>query len=382
MKPKERSKSNAARGPLCLVAFAVALMGCKFFRGPTTLSEQAKAAHESETTSDSWVGELNTSFTAVDGHEAAASAQGRGVTYSGRSDDGKACITIDKIGYGVTPSTGDQVVAKWTKEVQSYSMVWEMRDSLALPANTGWPAEPAPSTQTVRVVTQKNEKKLKERNSEISNRRYIESYDQHATIEACAPAATPRRSSRYLTLVRYKHGETPALYVWKLDPSSVADVEPEPVAADVVPVPVSDLPPTAGKRQPAGTKMIIDALIADGRFTWVVKIIGITGLEDTLGKDGPYTFFAPTDARLEAGLNKKQLADNFSVKNKSELRALLEGLTVKGIHPVDELLAPDSSLSGLRGFLHFVNKNGRPYLDTAEILPALNARNGIIYPTK
>jgi uncharacterized surface protein with fasciclin (FAS1) repeats len=57
---------------------------------------------------------------------------------------------------------------------------------------------------------------------------------------------------------------------------------------------------TAGATAAGGT--LVDALVADGRFTLLVQALQATGLDSVLEGRGPFTVFAPTDAAFAASL--------------------------------------------------------------------------------
>lgn len=56
----------------------------------------------------------------------------------------------------------------------------------------------------------------------------------------------------------------------------------------------------AGGTAAASDETIVDALVADGRFTSLVEALGATGLDSVLEGAGPFTVFAPTDAAFAA----------------------------------------------------------------------------------
>jgi uncharacterized surface protein with fasciclin (FAS1) repeats len=56
---------------------------------------------------------------------------------------------------------------------------------------------------------------------------------------------------------------------------------------------------TAGTGAASG-ETVVDAMVADGRFTSLVEALEATGLDAVLAGGGPYTVFAPTDAAFAA----------------------------------------------------------------------------------
>lgn len=200
-----------------LAVSAMTVMGCRFFRNPETLSDQARAARESESSKDSWVGQLD-GFSPATGRELASSTQGRGLRYSGR-DNGNMCVTSERDGQ-IYKGDGDRVAAGWLKEFQDSVFLFEMRDSLEIPKKAPWPTKPAARAQTQRFVSKEEVVDTHTR----SDGTHWYTNSEKVVMEVCAPAAVPQRTSRYLTLTRFRGGETPAFYAWKLDPASVDDM--------------------------------------------------------------------------------------------------------------------------------------------------------------
>ncbi len=49
-----------------------------------------------------------------------------------------------------------------------------------------------------------------------------------------------------------------------------------------------------------GSNNIMDELVQDGRFKTLIQTLQISGLDQTLRNDGPFTVFAPTDSAFQA----------------------------------------------------------------------------------
>lgn len=197
-------------------------------------------------------------------------------------------------------------------------------------------------------------------------------------IVLCGKAPVLDATSRYLTFSWLAGGvrDAPLLFLWAIDAPD-AGATPEPTVAD------AGFAPTTGMRQPSSSQTIVDVLAADGRFTWLVKIIAVTGLADTLGETEPYTLFAMTDAKLLRRTSAAELTKTVVAKNHDELRPSLQQFIVHGVHPPAELTGANPELSASRGFLHFKRSGGKLQIDDGEVvLPPLPASNGLIYPVQ
>jgi len=67
----------------------------------------------------------------------------------------------------------------------------------------------------------------------------------------------------------------------------------------------------------------------DDRFTTLVELVGVAGLEESLNADGPYTVFAPTNDAF-AALPEETLARLKSEEGKAELVEILQAHVVEG----------------------------------------------------
>ena len=360
------------------LVIAAVLSACGLFKGSSTLADQAKAAQESEGTEKPWVGALDGNFTAVDGRERASSTEERAVFYTGHSDDGKMCVVVKQDGQIMFAAASDEAYAdkNHLEEVANWRLAFEMRDSLELPAKAPWPPEPKAEDQTVRMV--KHETKREKHTTADGEHWYT--FNRHTEIEICGSSATPRRTSKYLTLTRFKHGETPAFFAWRLDPSSVTDA-PADGAEATAPASAPEASPSATKPAPAGTSTVPIALAADGRFSYYVKMLELTGYDTKLAEPGPFTLFAETDKAVDRTVGRAKVLAFLVPANKKAIELLLRGRTIEGLHPPADLREKDARFSAMYSLVQIDSKGGHLYLEKSEIrFPELNASNGVIYP--
>ncbi|MDP3459499.1 MAG: fasciclin domain-containing protein [Hyphomonas sp.] len=73
----------------------------------------------------------------------------------------------------------------------------------------------------------------------------------------------------------------------------------------------------------------VEIAARDDRFTTLVELVGIAGLEEALSLDGPYTVFAPTNEAF-AALPEATLAHLKSEAGKAELVEILQAHVVEG----------------------------------------------------
>jgi uncharacterized surface protein with fasciclin (FAS1) repeats len=122
---------------------------------------------------------------------------------------------------------------------------------------------------------------------------------------------------------------------------------------------------------------IIDAAVADGRFTTLAAALGAAELVDTLKGDGPFTVFAPTDdafAALPAGTVEALLADIPTLTN------ILLYHVAEGFVPAGDVVGLDRvpTLNGKQ--LDVRVEDGMVYLNDAQvIITDLLTSNGIIH---
>jgi uncharacterized surface protein with fasciclin (FAS1) repeats len=84
----------------------------------------------------------------------------------------------------------------------------------------------------------------------------------------------------------------------------------------------------------------VEIAASDPRFSTLVELVGLAGLEDELSMNGPYTVFAPTNEAF-AALPEETLARLKTEEGKAELTEILKAHVVEGA-----VMAPDVPLTG------------------------------------
>lgn len=73
----------------------------------------------------------------------------------------------------------------------------------------------------------------------------------------------------------------------------------------------------------------VEIAAADGRFSTLVELVGLAGLDEALNADGPYTIFAPTNDAF-AALPESTLAHLKTEEGKAELTEILKSHVAEG----------------------------------------------------
>ncbi len=84
-----------------------------------------------------------------------------------------------------------------------------------------------------------------------------------------------------------------------------------------------------GKKNMDGTATVAELVMGSPSHSTLVKALKATGLDATLGTDGPYTVFAPTDAAFDK-LPAGALGNLMMPENKEKLKAILLYHVVSG----------------------------------------------------
>ncbi len=125
---------------------------------------------------------------------------------------------------------------------------------------------------------------------------------------------------------------------------------------------------------------IIDAAIADGRFTTLVAAVEAAGLVDALNAEGPFTVFAPTDAAfaaLPAGTLEALVAEPTG-----QLTNILLYHVVEGAVPASQVVGLDSAVTLLGQPVTIkVSDGGQVFLNdkVQVIITDIETDNGIIH---
>jgi transforming growth factor-beta-induced protein len=166
-------------------------------------------------------------------------------------------------------------------------------------------------------------------------------------VGACAPEATP-------------------------EPAQPMQMQPTPASA-VEAAPVSE--PTPASAQPD----IIEAAVADGRFTTLAAALEAAGLIDALKGTGPFTVFAPTDEAFDA-LPEGTVASLLQPENRDQLTDILLFHVVEGKVMASEVVNLSSAETLQGQELSISVMNGRVMIENAEvIITDIEVNNGVIH---
>jgi transforming growth factor-beta-induced protein len=120
-----------------------------------------------------------------------------------------------------------------------------------------------------------------------------------------------------------------------------------------------------------GVGNIVEIASADPQFSTLVSALVSTGLDQTLGGDGPFTVFAPTDSAFEA------LGVDLSTLSTEELSTILLYHVVEGEVPSTAIPPLADSASG---YTLFFDTSEGVHVNNATVIGAdVGASNGIIH---
>ena len=121
----------------------------------------------------------------------------------------------------------------------------------------------------------------------------------------------------------------------------------------------------------------------DSRFSTLVELVGIAGLEDEFSADGPYTVFAPTNEAF-AALPKETLARLKSEAGKVELAEILKAHVVEGAVMAGEVPMAGKTVETLANTSVNVSGSTDGTLNIAgtthTVGDGIFASNGVVYP--
>jgi transforming growth factor-beta-induced protein len=130
---------------------------------------------------------------------------------------------------------------------------------------------------------------------------------------------------------------------------------------------------------PEGQATLVDAAVADGRFTTLATAIEAAGLVETLQGEGPFTVFAPTDeafAKLPAGT----LDELLKPENAEQLRNLLLYHVVEGKVMAADVAALEEAETLSGGSIQISAEGDGVLINDANIVTAdLETSNGVIH---
>lgn len=132
-----------------------------------------------------------------------------------------------------------------------------------------------------------------------------------------------------------------------------------------------------GSEEHANT--IIDAALADGRFTTLATALGAADLVEVLQGEGPFTVFAPTDEAF-AKLPKEAVANLLKPENRAQLAAVLTYHVVPGAVKLSDALAAGKATTVQEEEVTIAFAEGRVRVNESPILDAdLTCSNGVIH---
>jgi uncharacterized surface protein with fasciclin (FAS1) repeats len=120
---------------------------------------------------------------------------------------------------------------------------------------------------------------------------------QATPTAAATPAATQPAASAAVTSSTAVTGTTGVTTTTSVTPTRATTAG---TTSGTSTTPAASTTTTTTGGTTASGNTVVDAMIADGRFTSLVEALEATGLDSVLEGNGPYTVFAPTDAAFAA----------------------------------------------------------------------------------
>jgi len=134
------------------------------------------------------------------------------------------------------------------------------------------------------------------------------------------------------------------------------------------------------KMEAYGGNTIVEAAAGDERFTTLVALIEKAGLAETLGQEGPYTVFAPTDDAFDA-LSQARVDYLMSDEGRDDLVEVLKAHVATG-----EMMSTTVPYAGLEVLalndhkLDVTREGNKVMVDGAEVISAdIETSNGVIH---
>lgn len=122
---------------------------------------------------------------------------------------------------------------------------------------------------------------------------------------------------------------------------------------------------------------IVQTAVAAGNFNTLAKALTVTGLDQALAGEGPFTVFAPTDqafSKLPEGTLESLLA------NPEKLAEILKYHVVSGKKMATEVLAGTDLATLQGGQLSASQKDGKAFINAAAITATdIKSSNGVIH---
>lgn len=124
---------------------------------------------------------------------------------------------------------------------------------------------------------------------------------------------------------------------------------------------------------------IVDVASSNDDFSTLVEAVTAADLAETLGGEGPFTVFAPTNEAF-AALPAGTLDSLLQPENKEQLVQILTYHVVPGNYPASSLTGKRGSLETVEGGMLNVNgTDGVMVQDAMVITPDVMASNGVIH---
>ncbi|KCZ59951.1 fasciclin domain-containing protein [Hyphomonas chukchiensis] len=125
---------------------------------------------------------------------------------------------------------------------------------------------------------------------------------------------------------------------------------------------------------------LADVAMDDARFTTLVSLVKLAGLDETLKNDGPYTLFAPTNDAFDK-LDPSVVAHLTSEEGKPELVALLKGHVIDGEYDAADISQGETNLTTLASTTMDIERSGDMVMadDVDVVATDIKASNGVIH---
>ena len=125
---------------------------------------------------------------------------------------------------------------------------------------------------------------------------------------------------------------------------------------------------------------LADVAMDDARFTTLVSLVKLAGLDETLKNDGPYTLFAPTNDAFDK-LDPSVVAHLTSEEGKPELVALLKGHVIDGEYDAADISQGETNLTTLASTTMDIERSGDMVTadDIDVVATDIKASNGVIH---
>lgn len=134
----------------------------------------------------------------------------------------------------------------------------------------------------------------------------------------------------------------------------------------------------SGVQDDVSNPNVVQVAIGSKDHTTLVTAVKAAELVDALSNAGPFTVFAPTNAAFDA-LPAGTVEDLLKAENKDKLTTILQYHVYVGVLKTDQLQDGQSlgMVDGGNVIIH--KKDGKMFVNDAEILASVPASNGIVH---